>query len=58
MGKLKPKGNELQVRNMNIAVCDDEQAIREQINELIVKEKPGVCPELYETGDGQWPVSI
>ena len=37
---------------MNIAICDDEQAIREQINELIVKEKPGVCPELYETGDG------
>ena len=52
MGKLKPKGNELQVRKMNIAICDDEQAIREQINELIVKEKPGVCPELYETGDG------
>ncbi len=36
---------------MNIAICDDEQAVREQINELIEKEKPGVCPELYETGD-------
>ena len=36
---------------LNIAICDDEKAIREQINELIEKEKPGVCPELYETGD-------
>ena len=34
---------------MNIAICDDEIAIREQIKELI--EKTGVCPELYETGD-------
>ena len=34
---------------MNIAICDDEKAIREQIKELI--EKMGVCPELYETGD-------
>ncbi len=37
---------------MNIAICDDEEAIREQIKELIEKEKPGVCPGLYETGDG------
>ena len=44
-------GNELQVMKLNIAVCDDEKAIREQINELIEKEKPGVCPEFYETGD-------
>lgn len=36
---------------LNIAICDDEKAIREQINELIEKEKPGVCPEHYETGD-------
>ncbi|MDE7249552.1 MAG: response regulator, partial [Lachnospiraceae bacterium] len=36
---------------MNIAICDDEKAIREQINELIEKEKPGICPKLYETGD-------
>ncbi len=36
---------------MNIAICDDEKAVREQINELIEKEIPGVCPELYETGD-------
>ena len=39
-------GNEL-----NIAICDDEKAIREQINELIEKEKLGVCSEHYETGD-------
>ena len=44
-------GNELQVMKLNIAICDDEKAIREQINELIEKEKPGVCPEYYETGD-------
>lgn len=44
-------GNELQVMKLNIAICDDEKAIREQINELIGKEKPGVCPEFYETGD-------
>lgn len=37
---------------LNIAICDDEEAIREQIKELIEKEKPGVCPGLYETGDG------
>ncbi|MCM1500270.1 MAG: LytTR family DNA-binding domain-containing protein [Clostridium sp.] len=37
---------------MNIAICDDEEAIREQIKELVIKEKPGVCVELYETGDG------
>ena len=35
---------------MNIAICDDEKAIREQIKELI--EKTGLCPELFETGDG------
>ncbi|MDE7333326.1 MAG: LytTR family DNA-binding domain-containing protein [Lachnospiraceae bacterium] len=34
---------------MNIAICDDEKAIREQIKELI--EKKGLCPELFETGD-------
>ncbi|MDE6602552.1 MAG: LytTR family DNA-binding domain-containing protein [Lachnospiraceae bacterium] len=34
---------------MNIAICDDEKAIREQIKELI--EKTGLCPELFETGD-------
>ena len=34
---------------MNIAICDDEKAIREQIKELI--EKAGLCPELFETGD-------
>ncbi len=44
-------GNELQVMKLNIAICDDEKAIREQINELIEKEKPGICPEFYETGD-------
>ena len=44
-------GNELQVMKLNIAICDDEKAIREQINELIGKEKLGICPEFYETGD-------
>ncbi len=47
-----PIGKELQVRKLDIAICDDEKIIREQINELIVKEKPEVCPELYGTGDG------
>ncbi|RKJ50811.1 DNA-binding response regulator [bacterium 1XD42-8] len=36
---------------MNIAICDDEKAIREQINEMIEKEKAGMCIDLYETGD-------
>lgn len=36
-------GNELQVMRLNIAICDDEKAIREQINELIEKEKAGIC---------------
>lgn len=36
---------------MNIAICDDEKTIREQIKELIRKEKQDICPELYETGD-------
>lgn len=36
---------------LNIAICDDEKIIREQIKELIEKEKPGVYTELYETGD-------
>ena len=44
-------GNELQVMRLNIAICDDEKAIREQINELIEKEKVGICIDLYETGD-------
>lgn len=44
-------GKELQVMKLNIAICDDEKAIREQINELIEKEEPGICPEHYETGD-------
>lgn len=44
-------GNELQVMRLNIAICDDEKAIREQIKELIEKEKAGICPDLYETGD-------
>ena len=44
-------GNELKVMKLNIAICDDEKSIREQINELIEKEKLGVCPEYYETGD-------
>ncbi len=42
----------MQVMILNIAICDDEEAIREQIKELIEKERPGVCPGLYETGDG------
>ena len=34
-------GNELQVMRLNIAICDDEKTIREQINKLI--EKAGIC---------------
>lgn len=34
---------------LNIAICEDEEAIREQLNELIEKEIPGICPEIYET---------
>ncbi len=37
---------------MKIAICDDEKAVRQQIQELLEKEIPGVCPELYETGEG------
>lgn len=44
-------GNELQVMRLNIAICDDEKAILEQINELIEEEKAGICLDLYETGD-------
>lgn len=44
-------GNELQVMRLNIAICDDEKAIREQIKELAEKEMPCVCAGLYETGD-------
>ena len=46
-----PMGNELQVMGLNIAICDDEKIIREQIKELTEKEKSGLCMELYETGD-------
>ena len=45
-----PMESELQVMGLNIAICDDEEIIREQIKELI--EKTGLCPELFETGDG------
>ena len=44
-------GNELQVMGLNMAICDDEKVIREQIKELAEKEMPGVCAGLYETGD-------
>ncbi len=44
-------GNELQVMGLNIAICDDEKVIREQIKELAEKEMPCVCAGLYETGD-------
>ena len=44
-------GNELQVMGLNIAICDDEKVIREQIKELAEKEMPDVCAGLYETGD-------
>ena len=36
---------------MNIAICNDEEIIREQIKELIEKEIMGICDRLYETGD-------
>lgn len=38
-------------KRLKIAICDDEKAIREQIREVLEKEIPNVCPELYETGD-------
>ena len=41
----------LQVMGLNIAICDDEKVIREQIKELAEKEMPCVCDGLYETGD-------
>ena len=41
----------MQVMGLNIAICDDEKIIREQIKELIEKERPGICAGLYETGD-------
>ena len=41
-------GNELQVMGLNIAICDDEKVIREQIKELAEKEMPCVCDGLYE----------
>ena len=44
-------GNELQVMGLNIAICDDEKVIREQIKEMAEKEMPCVCAGLYETGD-------
>ena len=43
--------SELQVMGLNIAICDDEKMIREQIKELAEKEMPDVCAGLYETGD-------
>ena len=43
--------SELQVMGLNIAICDDEEIIREQIKELAEKEIPGICAGLYETGD-------
>ncbi len=43
--------SELQVIGLNIAICDDEKIIREQIKELTEKERPGICAGLYETGD-------
>lgn len=36
---------------MNIAVCDDEKIIREQIQSLIEKQKADSHVETYETGD-------
>lgn len=41
----------MQVRRLNIAICDDEKVICEQINKLIGKGKHGIYVELYETGD-------
>ena len=38
-----PMESELQVMGLNIAICDDEEIIREQIKELIEKEIPGIC---------------
>ena len=41
----------MQVMKLNIAVCDDEKVIREQINELIGRQRQDVNIEFYVTGD-------
>lgn len=38
------------MRNLKIAICDDEKIIREQVRELLKRERPDICPELYESG--------
>jgi hypothetical protein len=43
-------GNELQVMGLNIAICDDEEIIREQIKELIEKEIPAYVPDYMRRG--------
>ena len=41
----------MKVRKLNIAVCDDEKIIREQIQNLIGKQKVDSHVETYNTGD-------
>lgn len=36
---------------MKIAVCDDEGLIGRQIKELIMKQMPGACVGLYDSGE-------
>lgn len=43
--------NRLQVMKLNIAVCDDEKIIREQIKGLLEKQEQNSLIELYVTGD-------
>ena len=47
---------------MNIAICDDEKQIREQIQEMIRKQLPGCVTEVFASGeellDSQFPYDI
>ena len=36
---------------MNIAICDDEQAIRQQIQSLVLSQSPEAVVELYDSGE-------
>lgn len=45
------KTRQNQVRKLEIAICDDETAIQEQIKAWIVQEQQGISPKLYGSGD-------
>ena len=39
------------MRKLEIAICDDETAIQEQIKAWVVQEQQGISPKLYGSGD-------